>query len=56
MRSAHARPTYLDWVQVGAEKQQLRNVLKFHEEMARELTRADRVHTYAGFHIVDLPV
>jgi len=23
--------------------------------MARELTRFDRVHTYAGFHIVDLP-
>jgi S-adenosylmethionine-diacylglycerol 3-amino-3-carboxypropyl transferase len=55
MRSAHARPSYLDWVQVGPKKLQLRNVLKFHEEMARELTRFDRVHTYAGFHIVDLP-
>jgi len=55
MRSAHSRPGYLDWVQVGPNRQQLRNVLKFHEEMARELTRSDRVHTYAGFHIVDLP-
>lgn len=33
----------------------LRQVLRFHNEWARELTRQDRVHTYAGFHIADLP-
>jgi S-adenosylmethionine-diacylglycerol 3-amino-3-carboxypropyl transferase len=55
LRSAHARPSYLDWVQVGPEKVALRTCLTFREELARELTRQDRVHTYAGFHIVDLP-
>ena len=55
MRSAHARPSYLDWVQVGPDRAPLRTRLTFHEEMARNLTRQDRVHTYAGFHIVDLP-
>ena len=55
LRSAHARPAYLDWVQVGPQRTQLRSLLGFREELARELTRQDRVHTYAGFHIVDLP-
>lgn len=55
MRSAHSRPAYLDWVQVGPERKSLRSVLHFQEELARELTKLDRVHTYAGFHIVDLP-
>jgi S-adenosylmethionine-diacylglycerol 3-amino-3-carboxypropyl transferase len=55
LRSAHARPGYLDWVTVGPQSQPLRARLTFHEELARELTRADRVHTYAGFHIIDLP-
>jgi S-adenosylmethionine-diacylglycerol 3-amino-3-carboxypropyl transferase len=55
MRSAHARPAYLDWVQIGSAKVPLRTLLTFREELARELTRLDRVHTYAGFHIVDLP-
>lgn len=55
LRSAHARPAYLDWVRVGPEQRPLRSCLTFHEELARELTRQDRVHTYAGFHIIDLP-
>jgi len=55
MRSAHARPAYLDWVTVGRTHQPLRELLGFQEELARELTRQDRVHTYAGFHIADLP-
>lgn len=55
LRSAHARPSYLDWVQVGEDRKPLRLVLQFNEEMARELTKLDRVHTYAGFHIIDLP-
>ena len=55
LRSAHARPAYLDWVRVGPTRRPLRELLGFNEELARELTRQDRVHTYAGFHIVDLP-
>ncbi len=55
LRSAHARPAYLDWVTTGPGQQSLRSRLTFHEELARELTRNDRVHTYAGFHIIDLP-
>lgn len=30
------------------------DALRFHPERARELTRQDRVHTYAGFHIADV--
>jgi S-adenosylmethionine-diacylglycerol 3-amino-3-carboxypropyl transferase len=33
----------------------LTELVRFHPEWARELTRQDRVHTYAGFHIADLP-
>lgn len=54
-RSAHARPGYLDWIEVGAARQRLRGLLTFHDDLARELTRHDRVHTYAGFHIADVP-
>jgi S-adenosylmethionine-diacylglycerol 3-amino-3-carboxypropyl transferase len=28
--------------------------LTFHEQIARELSRQDRVHTYAGFHICNV--
>ncbi len=56
-RSAHARPRYLERIRVeragGAVP--LLSLLRFHDEWARELTRQDRVHTYAGFHIADLP-
>lgn len=55
LRSAHARPAYLDRITVGPRARPLRECLVFHEELARELARGDRVHTYAGFHIVDLP-
>jgi S-adenosylmethionine-diacylglycerol 3-amino-3-carboxypropyl transferase len=56
-RSAHARPHYLDGIPVqhGRERKPLRDLLVFHHERARTLTRQDRVHTYAGFHIADLP-
>lgn len=54
-RSAHARPGYLDSIEVGQAKQRLREQLVFHDELAAELTRQDRVHTYAGFHIADVP-
>jgi len=56
-RSAHAWPTYLERVSVrhGGRVERLIDVVSFHPEWARELTRLDRVHTYAGFHIADLP-
>jgi S-adenosylmethionine-diacylglycerol 3-amino-3-carboxypropyl transferase len=54
LRSAHARPAYLDSIAVGSARQRLREALRFHDDLARELTRDDRVHTYAGFHIADV--
>jgi len=55
-RSAHAQPAYLDPLTVpgagGGRK--LRELLTFHPQLAARLTREDRVHTYAGFHIADL--
>jgi S-adenosylmethionine-diacylglycerol 3-amino-3-carboxypropyl transferase len=52
-RSAHSHPKYLDTISVDGVK--LIEHLSFHEDLARELTRQDRVHTYAGFHICDVP-
>lgn len=56
-RSAHAKPGYLDWLQVsGAEgRGALRQNLLFHDDLASRLQKQDRVHTYAGFHIADVP-
>jgi len=55
-RSAHARPEYLDRVRVhaGGRLRALQDMLAFHPQLARDLMRSDRVHTYAGFHIADL--
>jgi S-adenosylmethionine-diacylglycerol 3-amino-3-carboxypropyl transferase len=55
-RSAHAEPAYLDFVRVGHGPAQrpLRDAVRFHPALAQDLSRADRVHTYAGFHIADL--
>jgi S-adenosylmethionine-diacylglycerol 3-amino-3-carboxypropyl transferase len=53
-RSAHAQPRYLDRITLGAACVRLRDILRFDAETARELTRQDRVHTYAGFHIADV--
>jgi S-adenosylmethionine-diacylglycerol 3-amino-3-carboxypropyl transferase len=55
-RSAHARPAYLDTLTVPGpgHGRSLRELLDFHPELAARLTREDRVHTYAGFHIADL--
>jgi S-adenosylmethionine-diacylglycerol 3-amino-3-carboxypropyl transferase len=52
-RSAHARPAYLERMAVGGRS--LRERLGFHDELAQRLTRQDRVHTYAGFHIAEVP-
>lgn len=51
-RSAHRRPRYLEAVSVGGAS--LIERLAFHEQIACELSREDRVHTYAGFHICDV--
>lgn len=53
-RSAHARPAYLDRIALGAQRRPLRDLLQFRDSLASELARADRVHTYAGFHIADV--
>lgn len=57
-RSAHARPRYLDRVSIATAggRQPVKERLRFHDEWARTLTRQDRVHTYAGFHIADVLV
>ena len=53
-RSAHSAPAYLDLIEIGVQRERLRQRLVFHEDLARDLQRHDRVHTYAGFHIADL--
>ena len=53
-RSAHAEPNYLDLIEIGERRDRLRERLVFHRELADELQRRDRVHTYAGFHVADL--
>ncbi|MDX1914743.1 MAG: BtaA family protein [Methylophilus sp.] len=57
-RSAHAKPAYLEKLQVEAKHGNslvsLRDRLHFHDELAMRLQREDRVHTYAGFHIADI--
>jgi S-adenosylmethionine-diacylglycerol 3-amino-3-carboxypropyl transferase len=51
-RSAHRRPRYLAAVKIGGVS--LLERLTFHERIAHELSRQDRVHTYAGFHICNV--
>lgn len=53
-RSAHAAPAYLQHLELGADGARLRDHLVFHDSLAAELQRLDRVHTYAGFHVADI--
>lgn len=53
-RSAHARPTYLERLEIDSRRTRLRDRLDFHDDLAAILQREDRVHTYAGFHIADV--
>jgi S-adenosylmethionine-diacylglycerol 3-amino-3-carboxypropyl transferase len=55
-RSAHADPDYLRTLHVGegASRRRLSEAVRFHPDLARTLSMADRVHTYAGFHIADV--
>jgi S-adenosylmethionine-diacylglycerol 3-amino-3-carboxypropyl transferase len=55
LRSAHAKPAYLDAIRIGAEREKLRDVFRFMDDIADALQPRDRVHTYAGFVIADVP-
>ena len=56
-RSAHAEPAYLQAIRIrdGNGMVPLVQRIRFHPELAGRLQKHDRVHTYAGFHIADLP-
>jgi S-adenosylmethionine-diacylglycerol 3-amino-3-carboxypropyl transferase len=54
-RSAHRQPHYLDALRVGETGASLRELLAFQDGLALALQPLDRVHTYAGFHIADVP-
>jgi S-adenosylmethionine-diacylglycerol 3-amino-3-carboxypropyl transferase len=56
LRSAHEDPAFLRWVRVGHWRRPLDEVLRFDVELAARLHADDRVHTYAGFKIADVPV
>ncbi len=55
LRSAQARPGWLDQVRIGDNARPLRQSLRFLDDLARSLQPADRVHTYPGFVIADAP-
>ena len=55
-RSAHAAPAYLKSLELGAQRAQLSDRLIFHTDLAADLQRMDRVHTYAGFHVADVAI
>ena len=52
-RSAHRHPGYLDRILIAGRP--LKEELRFHDGLALALEPLDRVHTYAGFHIADMP-
>lgn len=54
-RSAHEAPPFLDTTLIGPARKSMREALIFHDDEARRLARADRVHTYAGFRIAEIP-
>jgi len=55
LRSAHARPAYLDAIRIGPDREKLRDAFRFMDDMAGALQPQDRVHTYPGFVIADVP-
>jgi len=54
-RSAHRSPRYLEALRIDDTRRNLRELLDFKDELATALHPQDRVHTYAGFHIADVP-
>ena len=55
LRSAHSRPAYLESIQLGPQRQPLRERFTFQDEAASALQVQDRVHTYPGFVIAHAP-
>lgn len=55
LRSAQSKPAYLETIRVGPGQNRLREIVKFSDELAGSLQAGDRVHTYAGFVIADVP-
>ena len=53
-RSADKWPEYLDEILIDENGNRLMEVLKFEPDLSHELSRFDRVHTYAGFHIAEI--
>lgn len=54
-RSAHSAPPFLETTLIGPKRTPLGRHLTFRTEQALDLSRADRVHTYASFHIGIMP-
>jgi S-adenosylmethionine-diacylglycerol 3-amino-3-carboxypropyl transferase len=56
-RSGATDPAFLDSTRLNGPGggKSLRDALVYHPEMAQDLHRRDRVHTYASFFIADLP-
>ncbi len=54
LRSAHANPPFLDWVEAGPAHRRLAELLHFERDLAAVLQCQDRVHTYAGFVVADV--
>jgi S-adenosylmethionine-diacylglycerol 3-amino-3-carboxypropyl transferase len=55
LRSAHAKPAYLESLQLGPQRRRLRDMFTFLDDRANELQVHDRVHTYPGFVIAHAP-
>ena len=55
LRSAHADPAFLNWVRVGHARRRLEDTLHIDRDLAARLQVDDRVHTYAGFMVADVP-
>lgn len=55
LRSAQSRPAYLEAIRIGPDKNRLRDIFSFSDDLAGRLQAGDRVHTYAGFVIADAP-
>ncbi|HEX4480678.1 MAG TPA: BtaA family protein [Rudaea sp.] len=55
LRSAHAKPAYLEEIKVGPDRRHLRDLFTFLDAEAHALQTQDRVHTYPGFVIAHAP-
>ena len=54
LRSAHAKPPFLDWITLAPGGKPLAEMVEFETALADSLQQADRVHTYAGFVVAQL--